>query len=139
MIVMSGATDLKAPVMLLTGHTGELFALSFSPNGKHLASSGLDREICKTPIYIVLFNVFGDCENIAVLKGHKNAVIEVHWSHDNDFIFSCSADETLGLWDVEYRKRIKKFGKHPTNYSWTLWNCEWVLWMWRKMHSFRQR
>ncbi|SIO73171.1 Prp8 binding protein [Babesia microti strain RI] len=102
---MSGATDLKAPVMLLTGHTGELFALSFSPNGKHLASSGLDREI-------FLFNVFGDCENIAVLKGHKNAVIEVHWSHDNDFIFSCSADETLGLWDVEYRKRIKKFVGH---------------------------
>ena len=29
-----------------------------------------------------LWNVYGDCENFAVLKGHTGAVMELHFSLD---------------------------------------------------------
>ena len=33
--------------MLLEGHQGEIFTAKFHPEGKHLASAGFDRQICK--------------------------------------------------------------------------------------------
>ena len=33
--------------MLLSGHTGEVFSCSFSPDGQHLASGSYDKNICK--------------------------------------------------------------------------------------------
>ena len=40
-------SNLAAPIMLLTGHEGEIFSTKFSPDGKMLASAGFDRLICK--------------------------------------------------------------------------------------------
>ena len=40
-------SNLMAPIMLLTGHEGEVFCAKFSPDGKMLASAGFDRLICK--------------------------------------------------------------------------------------------
>lgn len=40
-------SNLYAPIMLLEGHQGEVFTSKFHPEGKHLASAGFDRQICK--------------------------------------------------------------------------------------------
>lgn len=40
-------SNLDAPIMLLSGHEGEVFCCKFSPDGSYLASSGFDRLICK--------------------------------------------------------------------------------------------
>ena len=40
-------SNLSAPIMLLTGHEGEVFGTKFSPDGKMLASAGFDRLICE--------------------------------------------------------------------------------------------
>ena len=40
-------SNLEAPIMLLTGHEGDIFTAKFSPDGQMLASSGFDRLICK--------------------------------------------------------------------------------------------
>lgn len=40
-------SNLYAPIMLLEGHQGEIFTAKFHPEGKHLASAGFDRQICK--------------------------------------------------------------------------------------------
>ena len=39
---------LLAPIMLLTGHEGEIFCTKFSPDGQILASAGFDRLLCKS-------------------------------------------------------------------------------------------
>lgn len=36
--------------MLLEGHGGDIFSIEFHPDGQYLASTGFDRQICKTII-----------------------------------------------------------------------------------------
>mmetsp|Transcript_18742 Transcript_18742/g.30815 ORF Transcript_18742/g.30815 Transcript_18742/m.30815 type:complete len:340 (-) Transcript_18742:702-1721(-) len=98
-------SSLEAPIMLLTGHGGEIFTLRFSPNGKVLASGSFDK--C-----IFLWNVQSECKNFSVLKGHSSAVLELKWSTDGSTIFSASADKTVGVWDPEIGRRIKKLTDH---------------------------
>ena len=39
-------SHLHAPVMLLTGHEGEVFTAKFSPDGNFIASAGFEQTIC---------------------------------------------------------------------------------------------
>lgn len=55
----------------------------------------------------------GFCENYNVLeKGHKNAILDVKWSSDSDFIVTASADKNLVWWDATTGSRIKRFQGH---------------------------
>lgn len=47
MLQVPRTSSLYAPIMLLEGHQGEVFTSKFHPEGKHLASGGFDRQICK--------------------------------------------------------------------------------------------
>ena len=40
-------SNMEAPIMLLTGHQGEIYASKFHPEGNILASAGFDRNVCK--------------------------------------------------------------------------------------------
>lgn len=100
-------SKLQAPIMLLSGHDGDIFCTKFSPNGQFLASAGFDR-------LILLWSVFGECENIATLKGHTGAVMDMRYSTDGSQLLSCSTDKTLALWDVEVGERVRKFKGHQT-------------------------
>ena len=59
-------SGLEAPIMMLTGHEGDIFTCKFSPDGQMLASSGFDRLICKYMcthtlylyIYIYIYNIY---------------------------------------------------------------------------------
>uniref|UniRef100_A0A8R1HM98 WD_REPEATS_REGION domain-containing protein n=1 Tax=Caenorhabditis japonica TaxID=281687 RepID=A0A8R1HM98_CAEJA len=62
--------------MVLQGHVGEIYTAQFSADGSFLASSGYDMQI-------FLWNVFGACDNFAVLKGHKGAVMGVKFNADS--------------------------------------------------------
>ena len=42
---------MEAPIMLLSGHSGEIYAAKFHPEGNVLASAGFDRQICKLTSY----------------------------------------------------------------------------------------
>ncbi len=67
---------------------GFVQALEFDPTGRHIASGSRDKRI-------FLWNVYGDCENYAVLEGHKNAVIDLHWSIDGRCV---SVSVVVCLW-----------------------------------------
>lgn len=62
----------------------------------------------------MLWNVYGECENISLMSGHSGAVMEMHFSPDGSNLFTASTDHTLGLWDVVTGQRIKKFKGHTT-------------------------
>ncbi|GAO51052.1 WD40 repeat-like protein [Saitoella complicata NRRL Y-17804] len=102
---VSRTSGLQAPNMHLTGHSGEIFASRFDPTGQHIASASFDRSI-------LLWNTYNDCSNYGIVTGHKAAILDVAWSRDSKTIYSASADTTLGTWDVESGKRVKKHVGH---------------------------
>ncbi len=78
---------------LLTGHTEAVRSLSFSPDGRTLASGSNDNTVR-------LWDV-----QTGVLKkrflGHRHNVNSVSFSPDGQTIASGSTDETVRLWDVQ--------------------------------------
>lgn len=60
----------------------------------------------------MLWRTYGQCENYGVMKGHKSAVLDLHWSRDSRVIFSASADMTLASWDAETGSRIRRHMGH---------------------------
>jgi len=80
----------------LTGHTGYVWAVTFSPDGKTLASAGGDNAI-------ILWNVNDPrrpSQLGARLQGHTNWVVSLAFSPDSKTLASGSWDGTVGLWDV---------------------------------------
>ncbi|KIN05726.1 hypothetical protein OIDMADRAFT_189220 [Oidiodendron maius Zn] len=98
-------SGLEAPVMELTGHTGEVFCGQFDPNGNYIASGSMDRSI-------MLWRTYGACENYGTLSGHKGAVLDLRWSRDSRVLFSASADMHLASWDLETGNRIRRHVGH---------------------------
>ncbi|OKL58624.1 hypothetical protein UA08_06221 [Talaromyces atroroseus] len=98
-------SGLAAPIMELTGHSGEIFATRFDPTAQNIASGSMDRTI-------MLWRTYEQCENYGVLTGHKGAVLDLQWSRDSQFIFSASADMTIASWDVETGQRIRRHVGH---------------------------
>jgi len=78
-------SSLESPIMLLTGHHAAIYTMKFNRTGTVIASGSHEREI-------FLWNVHGDCKNFMVLKGHKNAVLDLHWTTDGCQIISASPD-----------------------------------------------
>mmetsp|Transcript_6019 Transcript_6019/g.9563 ORF Transcript_6019/g.9563 Transcript_6019/m.9563 type:complete len:385 (-) Transcript_6019:598-1752(-) len=100
-------SNLKSPTMLLEGHHAALYTCRFSPDGVHVASAGADRRI-------LLWHVYGECENHTELIGHKNNVLQLAWSGGSDLLFSASADSTAAVWNVEYGTRLKQVKEHSS-------------------------
>ncbi|KAJ5201550.1 U5 small nuclear ribonucleoprotein 40 kDa protein [Penicillium cinerascens] len=98
-------SGLDAPIMELTGHSGEVFTVRFDPTAQHIASGSMDRSI-------LLWNTYGQCENYGQLMGHKGAVLDLQWARDSRALFSASADTTLGSWDVETGERVRRHVGH---------------------------
>ncbi|CAL1287098.1 unnamed protein product, partial [Larinioides sclopetarius] len=63
---------------------------------------------------LVFWNVYGECENFAVLSGHTGAVLDLKFSTDGGHLFSASTDKTLSIWDTEVGARIKKLKGHSS-------------------------
>ncbi|KAF6022729.1 hypothetical protein EB796_018975 [Bugula neritina] len=98
-------SNLTAPIMLLTGHEGDIFCCKFSHDGQFIASTGFDRQI-------LLWNVYGECENWMSMKGHTGAVLSLRFSTDDSTLFTCSTDKTVAKWDLETCERVKRFKGH---------------------------
>lgn len=96
---------LSAPVMELTGHSGEVLAARFDSTGQHVASAGMDRNI-------LLWRTSGDCQNYGILSGHKGAILDLQWSRDSRNVFSASADMHIASWDLETGQRIRRHQGH---------------------------
>ncbi|KAJ2448778.1 ribosome assembly [Coemansia sp. RSA 2336] len=84
------------PVARLTGHQKVVNHVSFSPDGRLLASASFDNSVKlwdgKTGKFL------------ASLRGHVAAVYQVCWSADSRMLLSASKDSTLKIWDLRSKK-----------------------------------
>jgi WD40 repeat protein len=81
----------------LEGHTNSVIAVSFSNNGKTLASGCQGGKI-------KLWEVATGQER-AALTGHTGHVLSVSFSGDDKTLASGSQDGTIKLWDVAFLRR----------------------------------
>jgi len=69
---------LATSTMQLSGHLSEIYSMKFSTDGQYLASAGFDRLIYFWDVFPSSGSEVSEpCKNIGVLKGHKNAIIDL--------------------------------------------------------------
>ena len=90
----------------LQGHGNSVKSISFSPDGKTLASGSVDSTI-------KLWDVATGKE-ITTLKGHSDLVKSVSFSPDSKTLASSGDDKTIKLWDVATRKEITTLKGHTS-------------------------
>ncbi|WP_322493626.1 serine/threonine protein kinase [Chloroflexus sp.] len=77
----------------LNGHTGDVSALAFSPDGAILASGAQDDPVVR------LWDIRNGRE-LAQLRGHEDWIRSLAFSPDGRLLASGSADRTVRIWDV---------------------------------------
>ena len=84
-----------------------MYSVRFNNEGNYLATSSADHSVA-------FWNVYGDCENIAMVKGHTGDVLDLCWSRDGELVYSASADKIGCVFDVEAGVRLKRMRGHTS-------------------------
>jgi WD40 repeat protein len=84
----------------LNGHTDDVYAVAFSPEGHLIASAGADQTI-------ILWDAKTGSPIGDPLVGHVGYITEIVFSPDGKSLASASADFSIILWDVETHAPIE--------------------------------
>ena len=87
------------------GHQDSVSSVSFSPDGKYIATASFDTKAR-------LWDLTGKL--IQEFKGHQDSVINVSFSPDGKYIATASSDKTARLWDLT-GKLIQEFKGHQNS------------------------
>jgi WD40 repeat protein len=91
-------------ITTLTGHTGSVLEVVWSPDGSRLASGSWDGTL------IIWDNQNG--KQVASLAGHTDWVSSVTWSPDGRHLASGSGDNTIIIWDSQSREQVATLAGH---------------------------
>jgi WD40 repeat protein len=93
------AIDWPAMLCILTGHTGSVYSVTFSEDGRRVVSGSFDETIH-----------IWDAESGKVISGplieHTDLVNSVAFSQDGTHVVSGSYDKTIRIWDAESGKVV---------------------------------
>jgi uncharacterized protein with WD repeat len=106
LLVASSATAAPPgePVLTLTGHTGGVFHVAYSPDGKTLAT-------CSKDFTARLWDGTTG-KLLLIFKGHKKDVYSSAFSPDGKHLATVSGDRTVKLWDTTTGKEEREFAGH---------------------------
>ena len=88
----------------LSGHTGVVYSVAWSPDSRLLASASSDKTIrlWDTQTSHLLY----------IRSGHTSEVNSVAWSPDGRLLASASDDKTIRLWDTQTFQPLHTFSDH---------------------------
>ncbi|KAL6950332.1 hypothetical protein ACO0OE_000810 [Hanseniaspora uvarum] len=103
------------PIVRLTGHQKLVNHVSYSPDGRYIASASFDNSI----------KIWDgrDGKFVQTFRGHVAAVYKLAWSSDSRLLVSCSKDTTLKVWDV----KTKKLSVDLPGHSDEIYTVDWSL------------
>ncbi|BAY44986.1 WD-40 repeat-containing protein [Scytonema sp. HK-05] len=103
-LTLLNTVDNVAAPNTLGGHAKAVTGVSFSPDGKMLATASADNTV-------KLWDTATGKE-IKTLSGHTDRVWDVSFSPDGKMLATASADNTVKLWDTATGKEIKTLTGH---------------------------
>ncbi|KAF9354010.1 hypothetical protein BGX26_008228 [Mortierella sp. AD094] len=89
---------------VLDGHNKEVWYISFSHDGRYLASASEDSKI-------IIWDL-ETFEPLASLEGHTSEVSRCAWSPNDTHILSAGYDKTVKLWEVQTATLKSTFQRH---------------------------
>ncbi|GJM34951.1 MAG: hypothetical protein DHS20C18_39520 [Saprospiraceae bacterium] len=90
-----------------TGHSGNIYTASISPDGRFLAACGKDKAV-------YLWDLQNKQENkpLHQYKGHNHKATTVCFSPDGRFLASGGEDKVVKLWDVKQHTEVRTYSGH---------------------------
>ncbi|KAF8319378.1 WD40 repeat-like protein [Clavulina sp. PMI_390] len=106
---------------VLAEHDDEVWNIEWSPDGRWLASGGLDRQVMIWHVGPAAGSVGRTCHVERVLRDHESEIAALAWSNDSANILTCS-EKTVRLWNVKTgvcSKEIQDNSQLVTSVRWT--------------------